>query len=510
MDLLLCLIFAASGAAALVFEGLWFRQASLVLGNSVWATGLTTSAFMAGLAVGNALCARYGHRVRHPLHAYALLEVTVAALGMAVVVGLPALSPALAGVSRPLVDHPAALNAVRLGVAFLVLSVPAAAMGATLPLLVETLGGTEARFGRALGRLYAFNTLGAVGGALAGEMFLVPRLGLRGTALVAVALDLLAALVALGLGRRFGTPAADEGAGLSFGRLWPRGARQVLVAAGLAGAVLLALEAVWFRFLLLFVCGTAVAFASMLAVVLAGISAGAFVAAAWLSRTPAAVRHAPALALAAGAAVVLGYVPFPLEGPADPSCGLRVVPLAAAVAFPVCALSGALFTLLGALVRPKVDSAVAATGAITLANTVGALLGGFAGAFLLLPLLGVEKSVFAGALAYAAVAALAARALGPKLARPTALAAAASLVALLVLFPFGLMQRRIVPRVLERFTATGSEVVATREGLTETSAWLTDRPWGQPVADRLITNSRSEERRVGKACDTVWRLRGRE
>ena len=43
-------IFFLSGASALVLENLWFRQAGLAFGNSVWASSLVLSSFMAGLA----------------------------------------------------------------------------------------------------------------------------------------------------------------------------------------------------------------------------------------------------------------------------------------------------------------------------------------------------------------------------------------------------------------------------------------------------------------------------
>ena len=55
----------------------------------------------------------------------------------------------------------------------------------------------------------------------------------------------------------------------------------------LGGGALLALEVVWFRFLQLFVFGTQLAFALMLATVLAGIALGGLLAAAWLRRRPA-------------------------------------------------------------------------------------------------------------------------------------------------------------------------------------------------------------------------------
>ena len=49
-SLLLCAAFFASGASGLVFETLWFHEAGLALGNSVWASSLVLSGFMGGLA----------------------------------------------------------------------------------------------------------------------------------------------------------------------------------------------------------------------------------------------------------------------------------------------------------------------------------------------------------------------------------------------------------------------------------------------------------------------------
>src|SRR5215510_13381232 len=56
----LCLVFLLSGAAALIFETLWFRQCGNALGNTVWASALVTASFMAGLAIGNASVERDG------------------------------------------------------------------------------------------------------------------------------------------------------------------------------------------------------------------------------------------------------------------------------------------------------------------------------------------------------------------------------------------------------------------------------------------------------------------
>src|SRR5882762_968556 len=112
-------IFFASGFSALVFETLWFRQAGLALGNSIWASSLVLSGFMGGLALGNALAARYGDRLRNPVRVYAIAEVAIALTGVALVYLFPILGALLAPWLRPLLDRLWILNPLRLLIAFL-------------------------------------------------------------------------------------------------------------------------------------------------------------------------------------------------------------------------------------------------------------------------------------------------------------------------------------------------------------------------------------------------------
>ena len=90
---LLYLIFFLSGAAALVFESLWFFQAGLALGNSIWASSLVLASFMAGLAVGNAWVSFRGQAIQRPVRLYAGLEIVIAITGTRFVFGLPAITP---------------------------------------------------------------------------------------------------------------------------------------------------------------------------------------------------------------------------------------------------------------------------------------------------------------------------------------------------------------------------------------------------------------------------------
>jgi spermidine synthase len=484
----LCSIFFASGASALIFETLWFHQAGLALGNSIWASSLVLAGFMGGLALGNALAARLGHRLGDPVRAYAIAEAAIALTGVGLVYLLPELGRLLAPLMRPLLDTPWLLNPLRLGLALILLLVPSTAMGVTLPLLTKALT-RDAGFGTALGRLYGWNTLGALVGVVGTETWLLGALGMRGSALAAGALNLSAAGVAAWLARQraFASLAPAQLPALHW-----RQAGAPLAAACLAGFTLLALEVVWFRFLSLFVLSHAVSFALILGAVLAGIALGGLAAAAWLARDAGAYRFAPLVAWTTGGLCVVCYAAFPLVlGPfladAFPR-SLRIVALGAPLVLPACFASGAFFTLLGARLHANLPSEMVATGSLSFANTLGAALGSLAGGFLLLPLLGMERAMLLLALTYGGIGAL--LLVGSDTPRRARSAGAAVFLASLTLFPLDAMQRYVRTPV-ERLGGPGDRIVEVREGLAETIVYVASEALGGTAAHRMFTNAYS-------------------
>ena len=497
MALLLCVIFFLSGVAGVLFETLWFRVTGLALGNSSWASNIVLATFMAGLAAGSGIAARYGRRLRRPLLIYAVIEAIVGVTGVAIVVGLPPLFPTFGRLFTHVLAQAWLVNLLRLTVAFSLMLVPATAMGLTLPVLTKAMAQRDVNFGRALGRLYGWNTLGGLAGALCGEMWLIGWLGQRFTALFASTLNLEAAAVALLLSQRIGvteTPLRETrvAAPLSA-RSW-----RLLSAAFLSGATLLALEVVWFRFLQLFVFGTSLIFAAMVAVVLLGIGAGSAIAARWLGRDPRAPRFAPLIALGAGVAVEASYALF-----SPPHGGSAYITGNTAAAFglflrlilPTSLLSGVLFTLLGAAQRQESREEAEAAGRFVLANTSGAMVGSLLAGFVLLPQIGMEKALFVAMLSYGLIALLASAL--PSSAPLVRYRRVAQLVPFAVfavvsaLFPFGLLRRHFIPSVLARYKSTNSTLVALREGPTETVMYLRVPYQGQPLYHRLMTNGHS-------------------
>ncbi len=499
MAALLSAVLFVSGAAAVAFQTLWFRQAGLVIGNSVWASSIVLASFMAGLGLGNALSATIGDRLRRPLTAFALSECTIGALGFAIVVGSFSLPGVIAPWLRPLAEMPVALDVARLAIAFGLLLVPATAMGFTLPLLVRVLFERRPNFGVALGRLYGWNTIGAVCGAVAGDAFLIRKFGVVGAAAVAASCNVLAAFGGIVTARLVARLDAVRPVAEPQPTLVPAAALRstprlyaLLAAAFVSGGIFLALEVVWFRFLTLFVHTDSLAFSLMLAVVLLGIGAGGIGASRWLERDPRASRFAAALACVCGVACITTYAKFEVAfapyGTGYVARAPGVLSLAASLMLPSALATGVLFPLLGAAARQASDAPARAAGRFVLANTLGSALGPLLGGFVLLPFLGMERSFFGLASAYGAVALLT---WGGGL-RALTLPGAACLVLALVFFPFGLMQHTYLTIPVKRMSPDGSEkVVATREGITETILYLRTDRFGEPHSYRLVTNGLS-------------------
>jgi hypothetical protein len=347
-----------------------------------------------------------------------------------------------------------------------------------------------------------------MGGAVAGEVWLVGWLGVRGTAAAAGALNLVAGAIVLWLARRMTPGPGARSAPARAPQLQQRQTahdrvrRPWLAAACLSGFCLLALEVVWFRVLLLSVLGHATAFALMLAVVLGGIAAGGLLASAWLRRAPEAHRFCGELAALAALLTVACYAALPLAlaplGPVQIERAAGILRVAIPLMFPVSVVSGVLFTALGAGLGRTMTSGIRATGALTVANTVGAALGSLAGGFVLLPLVGAERAIVTIGLVYGATAALLWAKGGRRV--PRRAYALAALVLASVAVPSAVsVDARLLEGTVKRYAAQREfatnapgvlpAVVDRYEGLTETLLYLQVPLANRPLFHTLFMNS---------------------
>src|SRR5438309_2460441 len=453
---------------------------------------------MAGLALGTAIAASSKLRTR-PLKLYAGLEIAVALFGCTIVFALPIIGELLRPLFQTLWNHQTILLALRVLFSFVVLLIPTTAMGLTLPVVLEDRALARADFRRALGLLYGFNTLGAVAGALIGELFLIKAFGLWGTSLAAGLLNCVAAAIALLLVKKdgaTGTLTASPRARPRWLRLDYRLPWRPLFVSFGAGCILLTLEVVWFRFLRLYVASSATAFSLMLAIVLAGIGLGGSASGAFSKKIARQQTLLPILLVVAAILTLLCYIAFPVPklGEGEKNFYLESWPqialISLALTFPVAFLSGILFPAIAARVQESVPSRMNSLGITTLFNTAGAAIGPLLAGFVLLPKLGFQFSLIICAVVYGLLCLVISRKDNWSPKRPTGLALfglSLLFVASVALFPFQRDEMHFA-NARKLFESEEQHLVTKIEGTTGTWQLLRRDLFGLPYYYRLMTD----------------------
>jgi spermidine synthase len=184
-----------------------------VFGNTVYSTSLVVAVFMLGLGVGSYLTGawadrRYAEKPDSLLRAYGYVELIIGVAGLGISLLLPHLDRISALVSsysrEPSGWYVLSTTSylARAGIAVVLLTPITILMGGTLTLLIRHLVRHDVDMdGGRIAVLYGVNTVGAALGAFSTDFWLVPSVGLRGTQMVAVVLNLGAGVGALWLAR---------------------------------------------------------------------------------------------------------------------------------------------------------------------------------------------------------------------------------------------------------------------------------------------------------------------
>ena len=388
------LLLFISGGAALVYQVLWIKQLSLVVGVEVYAITTGISAFFAGLALGGLLFGRLADRFARPLLLYAGLELLVALFGVGA-------TWALGTAALPFAWLEARIGLLAWALPFALVGLPALLMGGTLPVLVRALHIDAKGLSQAGGRLYAANTAGAIVGTLLTAFVLIAQFGVRGSALVAALFNLVAAAGALAAVRHHGpvvvAPTRSEPP-----------ARLALVLYAIAGGVALGYEVVWSQSIVQFMSTRTYAFAVVLATYLSGL----FIGSQLMSRRVAQVRDPWGVfgLLIAGAGLValleialLGRWLVLLQTQAEAlvlglgggelaGMSARFAAAALCIVFVPTLLLGAAFPL---ALRLSVGNRHVGrdVGAVVAFNTLGGIVGVMLCGFVLIPWLGLVRTL---------------------------------------------------------------------------------------------------------------------
>ncbi len=243
---LTALLVFGGGMAALAHQFLWTRRLIDLLGASNESSTRVFACFFLGLAVGAAAAALRIGKISTPWRAAAFAEVGVAVFSLPVIF-LPAwtdwLWPAL-GTSGLMGFGGTSAKTL---LAFAAIFPPACCMGFSFPVIIRAalVGRASSRSGSLI--FYGLNTFGGAIGLLVSLGWMLEKIGIMPSMMVAAGVNLIIALVCLGLAR--GAPAVprdSRGSGSAKGL-----PRAVLLLAFLSGAITLALEVLGLQMLLL-------------------------------------------------------------------------------------------------------------------------------------------------------------------------------------------------------------------------------------------------------------------
>lgn len=401
----LSLAFFLSGVAGISYELVWVRYVGRVVGGSTPAIAATVAFFLAGLALGAAFFGKYFDRARRPLLAYALLEAAIGLLAAWVPAALLLVESALpATTSTP-------VSLLACGV---VLLPPATLLGATFPAMAraveDLLGPIEGT-----ARFYGINTLGGMLGALLAAFWLVPTLGYAKTNLSMVVFNGAAALLLLLLHIGSGGPVKREPTTRPTPEVdTPRISYPLaLVIASSSGFFAIGIEILWSRALALSFPGTVYVFSVVLAAYLAGIGAGSLLLVP-LARRVGAAPLLPLLYLFTALGVLASIILLPtltdlffemLQGGTISSWQLYIGGVGFAVfaaMLPATLAMGAALPLLIGLTSRRERSHDA--GQVYAANIVGGVTGSLVTTFVLMPFLGLSRTLTLGAVGYLLIA----------------------------------------------------------------------------------------------------------
>ena len=418
----LLLLFVGSGAAALIYETVWFQLLQLVIGSSAVSVGVLLGTFMGGMCIGSLWLPRVVSSRSHPLRVYARLELGIGVFGLLLLLAMPLVGRVYFAWG----GNGLAGFLVRGAVAAVCLLPPTVMMGATLPAVSRWIDTTPEGVSW-LGWFYAGNIAGAVCGCLVAGFYLLRFYDMAVATYVAVGLNVTVAA----LGWRLAATAADvrpkpdataeTTADARDGHVW-----SVYIAIALSGFAALAGEVIWTRLLGLLFGATVYTFSIILTAFLIGLGAGSAcgsILAKRVARPRLALACCQLLAAVAIAwtahKLTVSFPYWPISPTLSPNFGIDFeldLTRTLWAVLPPAIFWGASFPLALASAVSRGQDPARLVGRVYAANTIGAVAGALAASLVLVVWIGSQRAQQVMMLVSMLAAVVA---LGPvKLARP--------------------------------------------------------------------------------------------
>ena len=406
-------LFFLTGLVGVLAEQVFERLLSSVIGGSTPASAMVLVAYFAGFSVGGYGAARLlkSHRI-NPLRAYGWAELGVAICCVAVLASFDRAIESYAPFLAWAASSTARLMLARAAVAASVVFPAAFCMGLSFPCLSELTSRLPEQPAAFLAQLYAVNLLGAAFAALAAPYWIFPHTGLAGGLAVCAVVDIVVGLVAVSMSMKLGTVNAAARPALVAATSARLEARHmpILTIAFLSGLTFFSLEVVWTHLVGVVINASTYAFGSMLFFVILGLGLGSSAVAKRLGRNEACVSlgslYLACALLLLAQSFLWPYIPLSLAmfGHSIHSFYLGEMlrwSHLALLLIPVTFAYGMIYPSLFQERHFDRGRAGALIGYMGAFNAIGCVCGAAIASFVLIPRLGAENSLKAGAVALA-------------------------------------------------------------------------------------------------------------
>jgi spermidine synthase len=429
---------------------------------------------MAGLGLGGLFGGRLADRItqRAVLYGGAVAIVTIWAMGIPFLLDrLRIVVPALAALSP---DSLLVSTLARFGLSFAILLVPCFLMGATLPILVRAVTESDRQIGSRIGVLYCLNTLGAAAGCLAAGFWMLETFGLRQTNRAAVGINIVVVIGTIFLSKPLAgaivSAPVNADNDKSTASMQPKQTNNVsprilLTAAFINGLAALACEVLWIRYLA-FLSHSAYVFPAILCIYLLGMGLGGLFYGLFAGRIRRPARTLGIVEVMLGLSVPALFITSAMifaGGP--PPMKLEIMALII-VTLPAV-LMGIAFPLLCTVYGNRVVTLGRRIGLVYAVNTAGTVLGAILPIFVLVPFLGIQKSIMLISVIYGVMGIAILWSSARFLTMGTAVAYAAAMLLMFAKVPNNLCQQVFFATDFE--LARHTDILFYREGRTGTA-----------------------------------------
>lgn len=379
---------------------------ALIIGNTHYSIAAVLTAFMGGAALGGYIGGKIIDRAFNPLAAYAVLEAGIGVYCLLVPFLIDLAFPLFQWIYLAFGDSYAQAGLVRLLVCGVLLLIPAAFMGATLPVLSKFVSQNENYIGKDVGTLYSFNTFGAVVGAWSSAFIFMRLWGVQATISIAAAANIgIALLIFLNFKpplkeRSLYSGAASHQDSSSLSKR----DRFILLSFAVSGLAALVYQMAWTRILSLLLGSSVYAFSLILTVFILGLALGTATASKalkyiknfiWIYGLNNIIIGFSSLATVP----LFGGVPFVNRWVYE-NWGRQFEVMQAANFLTILALlfiptffMGAQFPIVIKILAAKLKTVGQNVGRAYAFNTFGAIAGSFLAGFVLIPVSGLQAAV---------------------------------------------------------------------------------------------------------------------